>query len=84
MAHWLNSEREIIDRMSVVERGDLFKPIASLLESYIRVASATDLSRLAWLWLHAGNDERALEVAQIGLKREPDNRFCQSLVDKLT
>jgi len=84
MAHWLNSEREIIEGMPVVERGELFKPIARLLESHLRVASATDLSRLAWLWLHAGNDERALEVAQIGLEREPENRFCQSLVDKLT
>ncbi|MEH2539051.1 MULTISPECIES: NB-ARC domain-containing protein [unclassified Bradyrhizobium] len=83
MAHWLNSEREIIDRMSVVERGDLFKPIARLLESHLPVASATDLSRLAWLWLHAGDNERALRVAEIGLEREPDNRFCQSLVDKL-
>jgi hypothetical protein len=84
MAHWLNSEREIIDRMSVIERGDLFKPIARLLEGYIQVATATDLSRLAWLHLHAGDDERALEVAQIGLRREPDNRFCQTLVDRLT
>lgn len=83
MAHWLNSEREIIDQMSVVERGDLFKPIAKLLESYLPVASATDLSRLAWLHLHAGDDGRALEVAQLGLKREPENRFCQGLVDRL-
>lgn len=83
MAHWLNSERDIIDKMPVVERGDLFKPIARLLEGHLPVASATDLSRLAWLYLHAGDNERALEVAQIGLKREPDNRFCQSLFDRL-
>lgn len=84
MAHWLNSEREIIDRMDVVERGALFKPLAKLLESYLEDASATDLSRLAWLHLHAGDQKRAFEVAQLGLSRDPENRYCQSLVDRLT
>jgi hypothetical protein len=84
MAQWLNSEREIIDRMDVVERGALFKPLAKLLESHLREASSTDLSRLAWLHLHVGDQKRALEVAEIGLTRDPENRHCQSLVERLT
>jgi hypothetical protein len=84
MANWLNSEREIIDRMDVIERSALFKPLAGLLEGHLKVASATDLSRLAWLHLHAGDGQRALEVAELGLRRDPENRHCQSLVDRLT
>lgn len=84
MANWLNGERDLIDKMDVPERGALFKPMARLLEGHIKAASATDLSKLAWLHLHAGDGRRALEVAELGLKREPENRHCQSLVDRLT
>jgi hypothetical protein len=83
MANWLNSEREIIDQMDVAERGALFKPIARLMEGHLPAASATELSRLAWLHLHAGDERRALEVAEIGLQREPENPHCQRLVEKL-
>jgi hypothetical protein len=84
MAHWLNSEREVIDEMDVAERGALFKPLARLMEEYLPVASATELSRLAWLHLHAGDERRALEVAELGLRREPDNLYCQNLVERLS
>lgn len=83
MANWLNSEREMIERMDVAERGALFKPLAKLMEMHLRTASATDLSRLAWLHLHAGDGQRARDVAQIGLQRDPDNQHCQRLVEKL-
>jgi hypothetical protein len=39
VANWLNSEREIIDRMDVVERGALFKPLARLMEAHLPAAS---------------------------------------------
>lgn len=84
VANWLNGERELIEKMDVPERGALFKPMARLLEGHIKIASATDLSRLAWLHLHAGDGRRALEVAELGLKRDSENRHCLSLVDKLT
>jgi hypothetical protein len=83
MANWLNGEREIIDQMDVAERGALFKPLARLMEGHLQAASATDLSRLAWLHLHAGDRLRACEVADRGLQRDPDNLFCQRLVEKL-
>jgi hypothetical protein len=83
MANWLNTEREVIEKLDVAERGALFKPMARLMEGYLQAASATDLSRLAWLHLHAGDGRRALEVAEIGLRREPDHLYCQRLVDKL-
>lgn len=83
MANWLNSERDLIEKMSIVERGDVFKPLARLFEEYVNLASATDLSKLAWLHLHAGDNLRGLKIAKIGLRKEPDNRYCQGLVERL-
>ncbi len=84
MANWLNSDRELIENMDVSERGALFKPLAKLMYRHRQAASATDLSRLGWLYLHAGDEESALEMGQLGLQGELGNPYCQKLVDKLT
>jgi hypothetical protein len=81
MANWLNAE--IKEKLDAGERGALAKALARLMESHLPVASSTDLSRLAWLHLHAGDDHRALDVAEIGLQRDPDNAYCQRLVERL-
>jgi hypothetical protein len=83
MANLLNREREVIDKMDLAQRAALFKPLARLMEASLSSASATDLSRLAWLYLHVGDERRAFDVAEIGLERDPDNLYCQNLVDKL-
>lgn len=82
MANWLNAS-EIKDSLDVVERSALFKPLARLMEAHLEGASAADLSRLAWLHLHCGDDQRALDVANLGLERDPKNIHCQRLVAKL-
>jgi tetratricopeptide (TPR) repeat protein len=84
MANWLNNSPEAKDGVDVVDRRVLFKPFARLMETHLPEASATDLSRLAWLHLHSGDPERAFEVAGLGLERDPDNIHCQRLVAKLT
>jgi hypothetical protein len=84
MANWLNNSPEAKDGVDLVDRKALFKPFARLIEALLPEASATDLSRLAWLHLHSGDQRRALEVAEIGLRRDPDNAHCQRLVAKLT
>lgn len=84
IANWLNNDRDVINTTQVVDREALFRPLAMLFERHIAAASATDISRLAWLHLHAGNDARALELAEIGLSREIGNRHCQRLVERLT
>ena len=53
------------------------------MERHFNQLSATDCSRLAWLHLNAGNQERALDVARLGLERDPTNRHCKNLVQKL-
>ena len=70
--------------MDIDDRKALFTPLVRLMEARLVEASATDLSRLAWLHLHSGNDQRALEVAERGLEREPDNIYCRRLVIKLS
>jgi hypothetical protein len=84
MANWLNNSPDAKDGVDLVDRKALFKPFAGLMETYLPEASATDLSRLAWLHLHSGDSRRALEIAEIGLRRNPENTHCQRLVAKLT
>lgn len=83
MANMLNKERDVIEVMDVGERAVLFKPLARLMERDIASASATDLSRLAWLHLHAGDEKSALDAANLGLQRESDHAYCRNLVEKL-
>ena len=83
MANWLNKASDIIADMDIDNRRALFTPLVRLMETRLAEATATDLSRLAWLHLHAGNDHRAREVAELGLKREPNNIHCERLVTKL-
>jgi hypothetical protein len=84
IANWLNNSPEAKDGVDLVDRKALFKPFARMMEAHLSEASATDLSRLAWLHLHSGDSRRALAVAEIGLQREPDNAHCQRLEAKLT
>ncbi len=83
MANFVNGNREIINEMDAVQRSALLNPLAILMEPHQQNASATDLSRLAWLYLHSGENERALHLAELGLRDEPDNKHCQSLYDRL-
>ena len=50
------------------------------MESRLSLLSATNCSRLAWLYLNVGNSERALDVARIGIDREPENEHCAKLM----
>src|SRR3546814_50461 len=84
MANWLNNASAVIGNMDVLERSTLFKPLAALMEAHLAEASASDLSRLAWLHLHSGEKARALYLAELGLEREAENIHCQRLVTKLT
>ena len=83
MANLLNNERTLIGSTAVVERANVFRPMAQLLEQHLARCSATDLSRLAWLHLHCGDEKRAREIADLGLQRDPNNIHCQRLSEKL-
>ena len=83
IANWLNNAQEVMDSTDVVQRSALFKPLAALMEANLEDASATDLSRLAWLHLHSGDRHRALDIANMGLRRDSENIQCQRLAAKL-
>jgi len=42
-----------------------------------------DLSRAAWLALHLERQEDAKELVEQGLSKDPSNRYCQKLSEKL-
>lgn len=65
------------DRRLVVQE------LVDLMEAKIAEASATDISRLAWLYLHLRNEARSLALVHEGLRRDPGNMHCQNLVERL-
>ena len=83
VANFINNSPDLMSEMEISDRRALLGPMAQLFEQHIVEASATDLSRLAWLHLHRGDSGRALEVAELGITREQTNVHCQRLVAKL-
>lgn len=84
MANWVNNNRAIIADLDSTDKRAVFGSLIGLMENRIDEASATDLSRLAWLHLHADNPNRASQVAELGLAKEQDNRHCQRLIERLS
>lgn len=76
----LATGRDLLERD---EKRILADEIASVMESRIEEADATDRSRLAWLCLHLGNQARAREHIEAGLKMAPDNQHCLKLQERL-
>ena len=62
---------------------DLLHRVTGKMENNLQELTATDCSRLAWLYLNVGNDDRARDIARFGIQREPDNDYCLKLVQKL-
>ena len=62
---------------------ELLGRVIEAMEARLEKLSATNCSRLAWLYLNVGNPGRALDVAKKGIEREPSNDHCRNLVLKL-
>jgi hypothetical protein len=65
------------------ERKYLLGKLIGRLEHFHHNLDATDLSRLAWLYLHIGNDDRALQLVLSGLDRDPINSYCLKIQQRL-
>lgn len=61
------------------ERRILVGRLAHLMDARRQDADATDLSRLAWLYLQLHDEEHAIEVAKEGLELDPFDEHCQKL-----
>ena len=62
---------------------ELIERAIRAMERRLSTLNATDCSRLAWLYRNINNTSRALDIANIGLEREPTNEHCLNLVRKL-
>ncbi len=54
------------------------------MQKRIKEGTATDYSRLAWLFLNNNNRDKALEVVKKGLDLDSENQYCLRIFEKLT
>ena len=59
---------------------ELIEKFIQKMESHLDKLSATNCSRLAWLYRNVGNAERAQDVAMIGIQRDPANEYCKRIL----
>lgn len=61
----------------------LITEMARIMKTRLSEANSTDLSRLAWLYLHIKDEEEAREIVDRGLMMDPENEYCLRLREKL-
>jgi len=61
------------------EKRILVGRLARAMDERIREGDATNCSRLAWLFLHLGEEHNADRLAERGLFLEPENEYCQNV-----
>jgi len=83
IANWLNNSADAWSHLHTTERATIFGPLAKMMEDGLSDADATDISRVSWLYLHMGNEERAKDLTREGLRRDPSNIYCLRLRVKL-
>ena len=65
------------------EVNQLIERVAYVMERHMAALTATDCSRLAWLYLNIGKEDRARDIARRGIDQEPANEHCLKLVQRL-
>ena len=68
-----------------LELAEMLSPLIRKFEERLAELTATDCSRLAWLYLNsdAGKQDRAMQIAEIGLARDRRNVHCANLLERL-
>ena len=69
--------------MDTDEKRILMRKLVDVMAHQVDEASATDLSRLAWLCVHIKEVDRAARYVQMGLKLEPGNEHLRKLSSRL-
>lgn len=64
------------------EKFVLMRKLAETFKARINEGTATDCSRLCWLYLHLNEEEMAMEILKLGLEIEPNNEYCVKLKSK--
>lgn len=65
-----------------IKRASIEKVVRRMRDDF-HLLSATDLSRLAWLYLNIGNSGQARAIAEEGRARQTDNEYCLRLIERL-
>ncbi|MBN1912207.1 MAG: hypothetical protein JW818_20975 [Pirellulales bacterium] len=65
------------------DRRQLVEELAEAMDRRRADCNATDLSRLAWLYLSLHEREKAKDVVSAGLNLDPSNVHCQNLSERL-
>lgn len=84
MANWLNTDEKWKKILDTSGRKLLLTPLIRLMEARHSEATATDLSRLAWLHLLSGDVDRAMNTAQDGLRQQPESVYCRKIIERLS
>lgn len=79
-AHRLNSLLSEVRGKDNVAAPVLGRRLAEAMEERLSEADASDCSRIAWIWLHLNDEDRARKVVDHGLTLEPMNPFLRKLV----
>jgi|KBSSwiStaDraftv2_1062776.scaffolds.fasta_scaffold49775_4 hypothetical protein len=66
------------------EKRIISQRLALVMESRISEGDATDCSRLAWLFVRLGDEEKAQIVVERGLSMEPENDYCKNLAARIS
>jgi len=70
--------------LSMDKRRVYIADLRDLLSRHETELDATQLSRLAWLFLVEGNSVEARRLAEQGLAKEPQNEHCSAIRQKLS
>ena len=65
------------------ERQILGRRFVQLFEQNSTAATATDMSRAAWICIALHDEQRAEKFVRLGLSLDPENEYCQNLAAKL-
>ena len=79
---WLARER--VEVSPGEPRRLLVEPLITVLEEKCAALSGQDFSRLAWLYVHAGDTGSGINTARRGLERTPGEPHCQSFLDRFS
>ena len=70
--------------LSQEEKLFLIQDVVGNLKLAMNELNPTDLSRLAWLQVHLGESDSALQTVQRGLSIEPEHQHCLRLMTRLS
>jgi hypothetical protein len=69
--------------LAMEDKIPMLRRLTQVMDPRIDEGNATDCSRLAWLYLHLQNEQRAKELVMKGLQLDPTNEHCVKIRLKL-